>query len=127
MATEMSGPDALMGLFNMALAIASIFVTINCGAVDVEPEMVTELNDVMMRIETPPRTRHTISYELGTIERHGHIHLLLEAHWNPELKRKSFAAFIRKVLNLGKRRVGPHCGRALYGFHGGVDQISANL
>ena len=50
---EMSGPDAETRLFNQAWAIATVFVTINAGAKHVEPEMVSDINDLFILVNSP--------------------------------------------------------------------------
>ena len=50
---EMSGPDAETRLFNQAWAIATVFVTINAGAKHVEPEMVSDINDLFISVNSP--------------------------------------------------------------------------
>ena len=50
---ELSGPDSNSRLFNEAWAIATVFATINAGAKHVEPELVEEINDLFLSVNSP--------------------------------------------------------------------------
>ena len=55
---ELSGPDANSRLFNEGWAIATVFATINAGAKHVEPELVEDINELFLSVNSPSKFPH---------------------------------------------------------------------
>ena len=52
---ELSGPDSNSRLFNEGWAIATVFATINAGAKHVEPELVEDINELFLSVNSPSK------------------------------------------------------------------------